>query len=495
MNHKNLAIAVTTLLAAGLAMPASALPLNQYNAADTLDVYVSGASAQDNALELLFRRLCEANTLDIYRGPSGSNQRMMFCRISSAKVPGFPAAPGQKVMFHKSSVGGSGNGVQPVADNTALAFMNHNSTCDAGTSVPGTPDFPGYIDHNCSAITTTNTPPDAGISDVEPKLLGASAGQVNRLTVRSQNAVVFGVPVSKALRDALQEAQLLTPGAEDETNMPSLTRQQLASIYNGGISSWSQIADAQGFPLTTARDTGSNGTTRVPPSDSRVFVARRVATSGTNTSFRVYFLNDPCSDGMLQMVAGNDSGVCGSNTVNEGSGTSNVKACLNTHNGANRWAVGMFSTENVSNLGSDQWRFIKINGAAPTLLNVAESKYDFFMEQSIQWRKSPSPTPLAGQKLVLMNKIATDAGEPTIIQDLNTQFVHNVATGSAADDWQGGVMALITNGHVPPGTPLTAAAIAANPTLTSTKSPGGSPNNCQSPVIFFPTDVPVGLKP
>lgn len=494
MNLKKISVAVAAALAGVASSGAFALSAAQYNSTpgDTLDVFVSGASAQDGALERLFRNTCDAGTLDIFR--AGSNQRVLFCRISNAGVPGFPVA-GQKVAIHKTSAGGSGNGVQPVANQTPLSFIDMNAiksgaiTCTgtssvAAETVAGT-TFAGYTDHtNCGSTNgTRNAVPDAGISDVEPALVGASAAEISRLNVQSQNAVVFGVPVTEALRNALQQAQGLTVGSENEANMPSLSKAQLASIYNGGITDWSQLVTGNGTDLPSAAS--------VPPSDTQVYLCRRVSTSGTQASFETYMLGQRCISGVVGMQSGNDGGVVGAGTVNEGSGTGNVISCLNTHDGANRWAVGLFSTENVETNAvagvndGNVWRFIKINGAAPSLLNTANGKYDFFMEQSIQWRNAASGNALSGLKLTLMQDVAANAGSPSIIRALNNGFHHT---------WgDGGVMALITNGHMPtmpaPGTPVAAADVAANPVLTSTKSPQGAPNNCQTPVTFFPVSA------
>ena len=122
MNMNKISAAVTAALAGLVASTAFALPASQYNSTpgDTLDVFIGGASAQDNALERLFRNACNVGTLDIFRT---TNQRVMFCTINNAGVPGFPVA-GQKVAVHKTSVGGSGNGVQPVANQTNLAFLD-----------------------------------------------------------------------------------------------------------------------------------------------------------------------------------------------------------------------------------------------------------------------------------------------------------------------------------------------------------------------------------
>ena len=469
MKIRNLSYAVAAALSLG-AGSAFALPLSQYNAADTLDVYVSGSSAQDGSLELYVDSVCKPGTLDIYRA---SNQRMMFCQIDGSTVSGFPAAPAfQKVLIHKSSAGGSGEGVQPVADQIALAAMSPSSTCDAGSSVTPAGGLPTYTAHSCSALVTTNQVPDAGISDEEPALFGASPSQLAKLQITSQDGVIFGIIASQNLRDALQKAQGLTVGADDEANMPNLTRQQIASMFNGGITDWTQVTDASGTPLPSVA-----GVT--PPVNTSVYITRRVSTSGTQTGTQVYFLNQGCLASVLPALSGNDGGSCGTNTVNEGSGSGNVVSCTNTNYSLNHWSIGLLGVENKAG-ASDHYRFIKVNGYAPTLLNVAQSKYDFVMENSVQWRNAASGNALSGLKLNLMQAIATQNGSPTILSAVD---------GSIGQPWGGtGFMALITNGYVPTLNP-TAAQVLANPVMTMTKSPAGSPNNCQPPVIYFPTSV------
>lgn len=478
---KTLVAAVGIAAAAGFAQQASALPPEAHNShpnydainfpGSTLDLWVSGASAQDVALEKLFSLLCDTGTLDIYHQTDAkTNQRVLFCRLSPASVPGLSAAT--KVALHKTSAGGSGNGVGPVATATPLSFMNLNgintvapapgTNCGTNTSVPASGAFAAHNVHdNCPTLTQAEAP-DAGISDVEPALFFLGAGGVSpadqaKLDVRSQNAVIFAPLATKGLRDALQGAQGLTVGAEDEANMPSLTRSQLAGLYSGNIPTWDVIH-------------GLNNAV-----NNNVYLARRVNTSGTQASFNAYFLDFGAATscgGKTGMPPANDGGTCGAGTVFEGSGTGNVLSCLNTHHAANRWAIGISSTESMEK-PTDNWRYLKVNGVAPTLLNTQQSKYDFFMEQSIQWRNASTPTPLTGDKLAVMQKVQTDAGNPTILSDVDSTLVHS--WGPA------GVMALLTNGFSPTY-PLNTANASANPVLTSTKSASGAPDNCNDPV-------------
>lgn len=517
MKLRNVFVAMTTLSMGLVSASVMGLPASEYNSTpgDTLDIFITGSSSQDEVFDRWVRSACLRESVDIYK--AGQNQRVFFCRINnygcrnviigqwiyticdSGSVPGFPVA-GQKVAIHKTSIGGSGNGLQPVANQVARNFIDMNAiksgniTCTNTTVVPteivgssynGTQVvFADYTEHTgCGSTSGTRAAvPDAGISDVEPELLGGSAAEISRLNVQSQNAVIFGVPVTEAFRNTLQEAQGLTVGSEDEANMPSMSKAQLSSIFSGGITDWNQLVSGNGTGLPDAVST--------PPSDSQVYVCRRVPTSGTQAAFETYMLHQRCMAGVPSFISGNDGGIVGAGTANEGSGSGDMIACLNNHDGANRWAVGMLSTEKMEvnstpavNDGN-VWRFIKINGYAPTLLNVANGKYDFFVEQSIQWRNASSGNALGGLALALMQDFASEVGSPSIIRALNNGFRHS---------WgDGGVVALITNGHVPtqpsPGAPLTDVAVRLNPVLVSTHSPLGYPNSCQPPVIFFPTD-------
>jgi len=485
---------------------AYALPPSDYNSTpgDTLDVFVSGSSAQDPGLELLVRVLCDADTLDIYRDldPSKSSQRVFFCKASAAKVPGFPAA-GQKVAIFKTSVGGSGNGVGPVIRTSdpasMLKFIDMNflksqdpvtGGCSTNTLIPASGIFGAYENHEgCPTSTTQSQLPDAGVSDVEPALFVSiftpplAGAELNTLTVKSASAVIFGVPVTQALRDALQQVQLgpACVGKETELCMPSLTRDQLNSIYTGTLTDWGQMeVKGTATPLPAAPGVS-------PPSDTKVYVVRRVDTSGTQVSFNVFYSGTLCGiKGARSFLVDNSGGVCTqppTGTVFAGSKTGDARTCLNTHNTNNRWAVGILSTESVFNKDPngnplptpDGWRFIKVDDQAPTLFKTATSHYPFFSEQSIQWRNATSPMPLTGLKLKLMTTVATKLGQPPIVAKLNTIFVQSF--GGA------GLLSLSTNGYTVPD-PLTAAALKITPVNPMTKVPTGTkPVNCQPPVL------------
>ncbi|MEK6749700.1 MAG: hypothetical protein AABY83_10900 [Pseudomonadota bacterium] len=510
MKLSKISLAVGALCGA-FAGQALALPLANYSTGTTTDMYISGASAQDGGLLAMMRRVCASGTLDVYAGAgSAANQALYFCQVNTAQVAGLVKP---NIAVYKTSVGGSGMGVQPVSDAVPLPFFNvarMGAVCPAtGAAVaavapiaPDTLGLPAYTKRTCTTSGLVNAyptqpaastglydvVPDAGFSDVEPTLFGATPAQIARMSPVSANAVIFGVPVTLGLRNALQAAQGLSVGGEDEVSMPSLTKTQIAALYSGYVTTWDQFASVLGVTLPA-------------PVDLNVYLARRVATSGSEKATEVYFLNQNCAANVAPMQVGNDTTSCGATgvpgTVYEGSGGGNVAACLNTHHAAGRWAVGLLSTEVVANNASDGWRFIKVGGQAPTLLNVQDSRYDFWAEQSMQSRAVAYTNPtygtvggvLSGDKSTFWSALTLKIGEPAVVSAIDSGFAHS---------WgHAGLMALglnyAANAPMDESTPaalvLAKAQVLSNPVTTTTRSPNGSPNNCNPPVLFSPTVV------
>lgn len=507
-------IVLAVMLSFARAGTCVALPLSDYRtpASDLIELFVSGSSAQDGTLERLSRLFCTADSLDIYRA---DNVRLIFCRLRGGVrgLAGFTA--GQKVAIHKSSIGGSGNGVGPLIERSVVNFLNvgdlrsnEQQRCPAERRVMhGAEDeLIAYIEHVCSNPTPEAHVPDAGISDVEPQFFleayHLASNAVDVLSIHNANAFIFGIPVSLNLRDALQAARFsredgcnpsnphyldvieAPPGnrvqrGESEGCMPSLSRAQLSGIFSGTLAEWSQIVTAQGLALASRNP--RNGQTGAPPgvtppSNDRVYVCRRVPTSGTQAAYEMFFLNRRCTAGAGSFVDGGDN-------VFEGAVTSDVENCLSQLHDRNVWAVGMLTTESVESIKRDHWRFIKMDGVAPTLLNTFNGRWPFFVEQSYQWRGEHSEQPLQGPKLALMAQIGLHLGDPAIIRDLNQGFHH--AWGSA------GMMALSDPGlNAPPtprpGHPVDSGMLDRSPVLAVRHA--GS--NCSAVVAQYPTLLP-----
>jgi hypothetical protein len=319
-------------------------------------------------------------------------------------------------LFHKRSQGGSAQGVNPLIDGVAIAHMridNGNCTAVAPATNPAT--------WNCQATgaNLTNVVSDAGVSDVEPKLFvgpnkPSNASAVNPaqadavLEVIPAAGLVFGVPVTDALYIALQKAQNLLaapngtgscqPGDYTDACMPSLTKSEVATIISGQIKRWNEFS-VNGTSLTalaagmTYTDTTVNPPVvrNVVPNDTKVRYCKRIDGSGTGAQQYAKFLNNPCSSAGLnpdwsgssfngpvkhEVSGSGDMELCltdfdrGTVTANQITSTNPdvFNTPVNTAN--NRaWAVGQQSLENNAT-HARPYRFIKIDGVAPTLQNV-----------------------------------------------------------------------------------------------------------------------------
>lgn len=468
------------VLGAFAAAPALALLPSTPGASDTV-IRFSGATAQNNQIHNFMRRACVPGTLDRFRRTG--NNTLYIC--NPAASTGLSSA--DKLFVYKDGDGGSGNGVQPVANATNLTFMdvttlNTATQCGASSAVASVSvaddalGLPAYSDWSCGAHTEVNAVPDAGVSDVEPALLGATATELAALVITPTNALMFGTPVTKVLRDALQTKQIAdgdlpaacTAGNESLECMPSLSKSTITGLYTGSISDWEAIGLAAG----------------------PVNVVRRVQTSGTQTSTRVFYLNDPCASGVVGFV---DSGAAaatgdavtlcatpGAMTTFNMNGSSDVVNCMASHNTAGRFAIGVLSTENV---GAGH-RFVKVDGAEPTVYGSFKNRYQFVMEATAQRR-----TTLSGNALTFFDAFAAGLQDPAVIRPINTGFAHNFCitdgpTKTAPGAGCTGLLATALSGFEPsapisPATTVTPQQVIANPVMTASKSGTGAPNNCQ----------------
>lgn len=437
MNKLSLAV----LSAAGLFSGAA----SAYAPGDFYDytLRISGASAQDSAIQsLLTGSICTANT-DLYAfSKSNSDYRAISCQTTAAKVAGLtdvdPDGAGPlsadgaiKILVLKRSHGGSALGVQPLARDMAISHIDL-STCTAGGA-----SVSGYT-YNCTGLTSVKS--DVGVSDVDPAIfkgdntpaeVDAVAAGVNfpmtsadvaRLEVKSAAALIFGVPATLNFRDALQDAMILngtlantcddSAAARDtEACMPSLSKSAIASVLTGAIADWSSL----GVPNLAL------------PVDTAPKICRRVNGSGTQATFNVKLLDNPCKgSAAASMLAGDGTNVF------ENSTSGDVRTCLNTQNAAGNYAIGLLSMETKPS-ASLNFRYIKIDGVSPSLQNAAEGKYPIVVEQTFQWRKSTVSNPLNGGKLLIAQKIVANAASASVIGGRDPGFTYaGLTTGYLA---------------------------------------------------------------
>ena len=344
------------------------------------------------------------------KGIDGKNHRAYTGKLSAA-VGGVPA--NTKVVIMNRAKGGSVWGVNPVAVPTSIEKM----VLGTGTScVLDNVSFDALAVHPngvylCPPTTIGAGKPDAGVSDVEPALFVGinlatgqdplTPGQVNALTINSQNAVIFGI------------------AATNNMTLPSLSRAQVTSMLTGSYLSWNQVDPA--LPV------------------QGVTVCRRVQGSGSQAAANAYFTGFPCSKGGLVPATNANNDPVSGYTVVMNSTAGDVAACLNIAQAAGKRAIGILATERQPS-GTDGWHYASIDGVNPVGANpnlevtATKGQYDWFVEQSMQYlnagvctdgKTAPCVSPatikktaLTGAKLDLVAKIRDLSGDPVFLATL-----------------------------------------------------------------------------
>lgn len=508
MQRTLIASAIGAALAT-LAGTAAALPLATYVAgADTLEVRISGASAQDLSLEKVVAAVCASGTVN---GANQLNNSVYYCTIApnTAPNPGvstiltFTSVPASvnKLVLYKNSIGGSGGGVAPVANSQTnllflnLAYLAANPSCLGAAVTITSSALPSYTmqpviqSATCGGQASSfpaiaQGTPDIGISDVEPSLLDATGPQIANLARFEGGHLTFGIPVTRNVRDALQTAQGLPAGSDLAADQPTLTSNQVTAIHNGSITSWGDLGVVTGPALATLN----------------ISVAHRSPTSGTTRTYNAYLGTD---SGQCVLQARARRSVTSSDTtgsacevagtagiVIRGSGTDNVVRCMAGHQTNNRGAIGVLSME-TSTLpagsgtnapaytATDAVRFIKLDGQMPTLLNVANGRYGLWASTSFQYRSVTNA--LAGDRLEAAKTFRTYLANKAVLSDVNSTISQTFAPAGEV----GYLAAPVAVTNVPLPLPIpTFAALSANLTNPFTKVSGGAQNNCQRGIKF-----------
>lgn len=411
-------------------------PATQAYAANAI-IRVSGASAVDNALfDRVDQDMCQNNANKSYLFLSGKGVGNLgdYWGITCDATAASGYTAGTPILFLKRAAGGSGQGVGPVNSSTAIQFLNR-TTCAGGPT-----------SYTCTAGGADV--PNGGLSDVYPKAFedpinGGTGAAYNNLDATTLATQVFGVVVTKDLRNALQAMEFgeTSPCAtsvdesvkEGVECMPSLSHQQVRSIFavdGGALSSWDNLqfinpttGVAEGLassPVTAAYRTAADF-------DPLIHICRRIRGSGTQAQFQYEFLDNPSKNavnGSLVPFSESGSDFFGGPVVWNGSGSSDTEDCLVAYQSGttksiihldlndptelatvtssinndldphgigdhkvHAWAIGLMGTEKNNKLQKD-YRFVKLDGNAPTIDSVAVGNYTDAYEASCQVRKN-----------------------------------------------------------------------------------------------------------
>lgn len=428
-------IALAALAATGSAQAALITPadLDAARAANTLKEYrIFGASAQSRMIGAYMKEICNASDFTTYFDTAaGSLHRGYACTLNK-KVGNH--AIGTLVFVNKREAGGSVLGVNPIAKNTAQNAMQ--VTAASGCVATGQNSDTNVAAYTCgqTALQTGH----AGLSDVEPARFSdmvtvdgvavplnlppgnddngtpwavLTTAEQNALDVAAINQTLFGIGVNLNLRNALQQAQGLTVGSDAAADVPSMPR----AFYAAAIAGFVQGGSAN---ATWKMLTGVTG-----DENKQVNICRRVNGSGTQASSNLFFLEAATitSDvnGMLYpKTATGALAINGTLAVIEGSGTGNVESCLtSTTLGSTGYAMGVVSYEVEP--GTKAYRFIKIDGAAPSKPLARIGAYPFVYSASMQFKKSGAGALTTEQK-AFITTMRKELGTPAIIAQLDT---------------------------------------------------------------------------
>lgn len=375
---------------------------------------LTGASAIRANVAQSIRSLCgdAGGSLIAYKEKTGGNNKL---ENHHAYVCSVPMVSGITTVYH-TVTGGSLNSILGMSSNVALQQKVLNIASAGCTNIgAGAGPLAGMtVVQGCAVGSELES--DGGFSDVE---YGPAIDQVSFLSAGTDGltlaqvdqgftgvAQVFGVGVSKKLYEDMQVAQGLVAGGcavGDYTPacQPSISRAKITSLINNNE-----------FNAAKADPSDFLGVTAGMP----VEYARRVSTSGTQTSAQVYFLGLGCLNGPnfgeFNIITG---GVYGNLTVSENSGTGDVTAKLNA--AAAGYAFGVISGENLPK-ASDSWKFVKVNGVSMTegtsaAMNKATAiagDYDYFVESVVY--KSTASGKTGTEEGAMLDAIAAKMATP-----------------------------------------------------------------------------------
>ena len=456
----------TALCGAAALLPATgalALTPTQVNALLPANIlYVAGSTATDAAIQAYFKldpavdanAPCTAGSYDLYSTASGY---VVTCTASGV----FGAISGTNIAISKQTKGGSATGIHNVNAGVApggfpdLASPSSlTATCGAPAAQAASRPFQAYNKYTCTLTESATIIPNAGISDEDPTTWigtgGVTSADATGLTAVNGVQVPFAAIVSYTLRNQLQTQEGLVSGSELLANVPSLTTAQLRAIYSGQMTT---LDDLWVWNPTT------NKAAQVDTTNSLVHICRRGDTSGSQFATNIYFFGQGCSKGSgVGAVSNPDdpttqasgetwTGGVDADNNNQlgdfffaGSGTGDVRSCVSASAIASgdtvAYRIGFVSTDQVPAAfvaGTNPWRYIAINGIAPTIWNIQQGKYDWLTEDTFNSNTaSLARNGGAGNHATIFSTLQKNIGNINALAGLNAASQNAAALGDTS---------------------------------------------------------------
>lgn len=541
-----MAVAVT------LASTGSVWALTPNDGAPQLSLYLPGSQANDPAFGFpvdgasLVNGVCEqpalANasitnpnsdtTTHVYFQNSttkptsiNDNYSAIYCYTNDTLIPGLTTGDATnhhrtRLWISRRRLGASGVGLDAVAHGTTLTYFADpiSAKCTAGNNAYASGGTTYPYNYTCTT-TTAGITASAAVSDVTPDVFNAPTnvyagtkpilpGQISN--IKPIGIHIIGTPVTMLLRNALQLAQIQVGqlpttcivGDETASCVPSLTKEQLVSIFSGAITDWTQfqvtakqtLADvvaaavtANNGPILGTVNGVANTVLLNNPLDTTVHICRRENGAGQQVAFLASIMQYPCLGSSSPQL-----GVYSASNLNDveyATSLGAVDSCLGDYNDGtnnwfgttnpapyqnppaktvahgNQWAISIQTTErNATNAAN--YRFIAIDGALPIGSEAYLNRYRLLGEYTLSWNSKDANTVAA------LNAIVAESGLPATIAARNTHL-SNQTFGQA------GYLALSDLPNVPsyPWNP-------ANPVYPFSKVTisGNAPDACSVPI-------------
>jgi hypothetical protein len=474
------------LLAAALLGPSTAAwALTPADGVPDITLYVPGSQANDPNF---VPALCLTGTVHTYFGKIGTgattnnNYTGWYCSTNSTKISGLTGT--KKIWISRRRLGASFVGLDGVQNNRDLSFLDpvaSNCTLSPGTFTSAGVTF--SYDYSCQENGLPTHKPTAATSDITPDVFHGADNvtpgfpPINAGVFTDKHAIaghIVGIAVTKKLRDALQYVQShadqpilpATCAAGDDTNpacVPTLSKQQLTTLFSGKIIDWSLFSVKMGgAPVDIVTAAGGAG---LAPADSAVHICRRENGAGQQVAVLANVLQSPClgsaSVGMAKPTGTNPPVVYATSLgavdnclsdLNDGPSATGTFKYFGTTNPApypnppasttgNQWGIGMQTTERNANRAAN-YRFIKIDGALPTGEQAFLGHYPLVSEYGLSWITGPN-APAGSDIAKALNALAAYSKLASTVASRNTALSNHYFG-------QAGYVALSSNGETPP---------------------------------------------
>lgn len=225
--------------------------------------------------------------------------------------------------------------------------------------------------------------------------------------------------------------------------MPSMGKDEIAAILGGDVPTLSELVVSSTGNSLDVENAGFPWET----SDANLYVCRRRSGSGTHAQTSIFFLRTQCDANgrvmadpsvlpgqLFEAVSSGNLDRCMDALENGNAASSNINPPVPAAAGVKRWAVGYQSVEKNSDF-SGAYRFVKIDGRAPTLEETHAGNYLNFGELTMQKRNPTAYNTVPNTDTAAVNRmfarVAVAMSEPANVQGLNNLALFQHPFGGA----------------------------------------------------------------